>query len=55
MQLRYSYRIDPTPAQQIALAQAFGCARVVFNDALRMRNSAHAAGPEDRTAPVPVA
>ncbi|WP_214318348.1 RNA-guided endonuclease InsQ/TnpB family protein [Nonomuraea sediminis] len=44
MQLRYSFRIDPTPGQQIALARAFGCARVVFNDALRLRNDAHAAG-----------
>lgn len=44
MQLRYSFRIDPTPAQRIALARAFGCARVVFNDALRIRNQAHAAG-----------
>ncbi|MGW7482178.1 helix-turn-helix domain-containing protein, partial [Nonomuraea muscovyensis] len=29
MQLRYSYRIDPTPGQRIDLAKAFGCARVV--------------------------
>jgi putative transposase len=27
-----------------ALARAFGCARVVFNDALRARQQAHAAG-----------
>ncbi|GAA2213582.1 hypothetical protein GCM10009850_090450 [Nonomuraea monospora] len=44
MQLRYNYRIDPTPAQRIALGQAFGCARTVFNDALRMRNDAHENG-----------
>ncbi|MFI7701482.1 helix-turn-helix domain-containing protein [Nonomuraea sp. NPDC049480] len=26
MQLRYSFRLDPAPAQRIALARAFGCA-----------------------------
>ncbi|MEV4568086.1 helix-turn-helix domain-containing protein [Nonomuraea sp. NPDC049419] len=41
MRLRYSYRVDPTPAQRIALAKAFGCARVVFNDAVALRNHAH--------------
>src|SRR5690348_16647145 len=44
MQLRYSYRLYPTPWQQQALARAFGCARVVFNDALAMRQAARAAG-----------
>ncbi|MEV0232722.1 transposase [Nonomuraea sp. NPDC050786] len=44
MQLRYAYRIDPTPAQRTALARAFGCARVVFNDALALRNHAHQVG-----------
>ncbi|MFB9209011.1 RNA-guided endonuclease InsQ/TnpB family protein, partial [Nonomuraea spiralis] len=44
MQLRYNYRIDPTPTQRIALGRAFGCARTVFNDALRMRNDAHENG-----------
>jgi IS605 OrfB family transposase len=44
VQLRYSYRIYPAPAQREALARAFGCARVVFNDALAARQSAHAAG-----------
>ncbi|MFC5834151.1 helix-turn-helix domain-containing protein [Nonomuraea insulae] len=44
MQLRYSFRLDPTPAQRIALARAFGCARVVFNDALALRRQAHADG-----------
>ncbi|MDG4764553.1 helix-turn-helix domain-containing protein [Solwaraspora sp. WMMD406] len=28
MQLRYQFRVYPTPDQQIALARAFGCARV---------------------------
>ncbi|MEU8059982.1 RNA-guided endonuclease InsQ/TnpB family protein [Microbispora bryophytorum] len=44
MQLRYSFRLYPTPGQQIALARAFGCARTVFNDGLRARQQAHAAG-----------
>jgi hypothetical protein len=33
MQMRYRYRIEPTPDQQAMLARVFGCARVVFNDA----------------------
>ena len=44
MQLRYNYRLYPSPGQQQALARAFGCARVVFNDGLRARQEAHAAG-----------
>jgi len=44
MQLRYNYRLYPAPGQRQALARAFGCARVVFNDALRARQDAHAAG-----------
>ena len=44
MQLRYNYRLYPTPGQRAALARAFGCARVVFNDALRARQEAFAAG-----------
>ncbi|WP_434444584.1 RNA-guided endonuclease InsQ/TnpB family protein [Lentzea sp. E54] len=44
MQLRYNFRVYPTPAQQHALARAFGCARVVFNDGLRARQDAYAAG-----------
>ncbi|MDZ5447056.1 transposase [Micromonospora sp. 4G57] len=44
MQLRYHYRVYPTPAQREALARAFGCARVVFNDGLRARQQAHEAG-----------
>jgi putative transposase len=42
--VRYSYRAYPTPGQAVLLARAFGCARVVFNDALRARQDAHAAG-----------
>ena len=44
VQLRYNYRLYPSPGQRQALARAFGCARVVFNDALRARQEAHAAG-----------
>jgi IS605 OrfB family transposase len=44
MQLRYNYRLYPAPGQRQALARAFGCARVVFNDALAARQAAHAAG-----------
>jgi putative transposase len=44
MQMRWRYRIEPTPAQQRLLARVFGCARVVFNDALRVREEAHRAG-----------
>ncbi|MFD6893033.1 RNA-guided endonuclease InsQ/TnpB family protein [Rhodococcus sp. NPDC060086] len=44
MQLRYQYRVYPTPGQQDTLARSFGCARVVFNDALRVRQDAYAAG-----------
>ncbi|MCF3962454.1 RNA-guided endonuclease InsQ/TnpB family protein [Streptomyces fuscigenes] len=44
MQLRYSFRVYPTAGQRSSLARAFGCARVVFNDALRARETARAAG-----------
>ena len=44
MQLRYSFRLYPDTAQRAALARAFGCARVVFNDAIRAREDARAAG-----------
>lgn len=44
MHLRYNYRCYPTPGQCTALARAFGCARVVFNDCIRLRQEAHAAG-----------
>jgi putative transposase len=41
MQLRYNYRLDPQPRHRIALAKAFGCARVVYNDGLRAREQAY--------------
>lgn len=44
MQLRYSFRLYPNGPQRSALARAFGCARVVYNDALRAREAARAAG-----------
>jgi putative transposase len=44
MQLRYNYRLYPSPGQCQVMARAFGCARVVFNDGLRARQQAHAAG-----------
>jgi len=44
VQLRYNYRVYPTPDQQHALARTFGCARVVYNDGLRLRQQAREAG-----------
>ncbi|MFC4123562.1 helix-turn-helix domain-containing protein [Nocardia rhizosphaerae] len=35
MRLRYSFRIYPTPRQQVPLAQAFGCARRLAEKAHR--------------------
>ena len=43
VQLRYNYRLYPDGPQCEALARVFGCARVVFNDALAARRAAHAA------------
>jgi hypothetical protein len=45
MQLRYAFRLYPDTRQQTALAKAFGCARVMFNDAVRAR-AAQAAFPK---------
>ncbi|MGC4806245.1 RNA-guided endonuclease InsQ/TnpB family protein [Micromonospora sp. DT233] len=44
MQLRYNYRLYPDTGQREALARAFGCARVVFNDGLRARQEAREQG-----------
>ena len=41
---RYRYRLYPHPHQQLALAKAFGCARVVWNDALAKSRELYAAG-----------
>ena len=40
MQLRYNFRVYPDASQREALARSFGCARVVFNDGLRLRRQA---------------
>ncbi|MFE7529563.1 RNA-guided endonuclease InsQ/TnpB family protein [Kitasatospora sp. NPDC057542] len=44
MQLRYAFRVYPSAGQCASLARSFGCARVVFNDAPRVREDARAAG-----------
>jgi putative transposase len=44
VQLRYNFRLYPTPGQRQALAKAFGCARVVFNDGLRVRQQTREQG-----------
>ena len=44
MKVRYRYRIYPSPGQQQRLARAFGCARMVYNDCLRLRDECHARG-----------
>lgn len=49
MQLRYNFRVYPTAGQRQALARAFGCARVVFNDTLAARRDAWADGERKLT------
>jgi len=44
MKARYKYRIYPKPHQVELLAKAFGCARVVWNDALSIYKKAFADG-----------
>ncbi|WP_406298456.1 transposase [Embleya sp. NBC_00888] len=44
MQLRYGFRLYPSAGQRTALARAFGCARVVYNDALKARETARSEG-----------
>ncbi|WP_328925881.1 MULTISPECIES: helix-turn-helix domain-containing protein [unclassified Streptomyces] len=34
MQLRYQYRVYPTPGQALRARRVFGCRRAVWNDAL---------------------
>ncbi|MGA5222684.1 RNA-guided endonuclease InsQ/TnpB family protein [Streptomyces koyangensis] len=50
MQLRYSFRLYPDAVQRAALARAFGCARVVFNDVVQVREDARKAGEPFPTA-----
>ncbi len=40
MQLRYNFRLTPSPGQRQALARAFGCARVAYNDTIAARREA---------------
>jgi putative transposase len=42
VQVRYRYRIYPSAGQRQSLARVFGCARVVYNDCLRLRDECHA-------------
>jgi putative transposase len=44
MRLRYRYRLEPTSVQQRELTRVFGCCRVVFNDAVRVRDPAYRDG-----------
>jgi putative transposase len=44
VRLRYSFRLYPSAGQRAALARTFGCARVVYNDALRARETARSEG-----------
>jgi putative transposase len=37
----YRYRLYPTPEQAATLARTFGCARYVYNWALRLRTDAY--------------
>ncbi len=52
MLLRCAFRLDPAPGQRMALARAFGCARVVYNAAIAARERARAAGEPFPTAAV---
>ncbi|MEU6408509.1 helix-turn-helix domain-containing protein [Microbispora sp. NPDC046933] len=45
MRLRCDLRLCPASGRRAVPAEAFGCARVVFNDGLRARTDAHVAGP----------
>nr|WP_211228610.1 RNA-guided endonuclease TnpB family protein [Glycomyces tenuis] len=38
---RYRFRLYPTASQREALARSFGCARVIYNDAIAVRRAAH--------------
>jgi len=44
--LRYRYRLYPHPHHKAALAKAFGCARVVWNDSLVLSNRLHQQGQQ---------
>ncbi|SFT22883.1 Helix-turn-helix domain-containing protein [Streptomyces sp. ok210] len=44
VQFRYSFRPYPSAGQRTVSAKAFRCARVVYNDALRARETAREQG-----------
>ena len=44
MKQRLKFRIYPTNSQKTALAQMFGCSRVVWNDALAYCQASYANG-----------
>ncbi|MFF3915579.1 RNA-guided endonuclease InsQ/TnpB family protein [Streptomyces sp. NPDC001852] len=44
MKLRYNFRVYPSASQREQLARAFGCARAVWNDALRLSRDAYDKG-----------
>ena len=44
MKVRYRYRLYPHPQQRAALAGTFGCARVVWNDALTLSQELYKQG-----------
>ena len=44
VQLRYGFRVYLSDSRCASWARSFGCARVVFNDALRVRGTARVAG-----------
>jgi len=46
VQLRYNYRITPDASQRETLPRSFGCARVVFNDGLRVRQQTRETGEQ---------
>nr|WP_242027753.1 transposase [Limnothrix sp. FACHB-1083] len=44
MKARFRYRIYPNRLQRLMLAKTFGCARVVYNDAIRLRQDLYRQG-----------
>ena len=47
--MKYNYRLNPSPGQRQALARAFGCSRVVFNDTIAARREAWGDGQRKLT------
>ncbi len=52
MQLRYNYRLYPTPGQRAALARAFGCAQQRFRAAHNQAKAVTAAPERKKADPV---